>query len=424
MQFTQIHLLRNRILYVAIILMLCGCSEIIVAQPKPIIATTGDPHLIESGSAGLLTPMTEAAYLEYAPKLAARMAAFVPMKKKPEKLSPQAMFGINFSYAGHNRTWILDGDDKVGFTFYVDLNANGDLSDDPPRKIEIKEGKGSTLYEITAKDPKTEETFPVVMKIVVDTAELYAKDEHERWIRQYENTEREGKLQDGNQSILFNLNGTNGVYNERHNRVSFDLDGDGKLDPRTERYFVWEQFVNIGDTSYEFAIDRYGKQITLTPLANKLPPRASLLTGTLAPDFTFTNLDGKVRKLSEYRGKVVLLNFWGTWCGPCVASAPKLVVLYDKYHARGFEILNIALHDSAEDIRQFNKEHKITWPQMREENEQGATLRLYRVMSWPSYYLLDQEGKILKPPIEARKLEFEAELEKLLDAPKPNSPIK
>jgi hypothetical protein len=61
---------------------------------------------------------------------------------------------------------------------------------------------------------------------------------------------------------------------------------------------------------------------------------------------------------------------------------------------------------------------------MREENEQGATIKLYRVMSWPTYYLLDQDGKILKAPIEARKLDFEAELDKLLDSTKSNSPIK
>ena len=387
-----------------------------MAQPKPIVAMTGAPRLLDSGSAGVLAPMTEAEYQEYAPRLAKSMPAFVVMKKKPEKLSPQARFGINFSFGGRNRTWIWDGDEKQGYVFYGDINANGDLSDDAPFKFETKDGTSSLLLQLTTKAEGSDVTYPVVMKMVVAEIELPGKTKPELCLKNYEDTVREGAIQVGNRSLLFSLTGSSGIYNERYNRLMFDLDGNGKLDPKTEQYRVWEQFVNVGDTSYEFTVDRYGQKLTLTPLAEKLPPRAILMAGHPAPEFNFTDLNGQPRKLADYRGKLLLLNFWGTWCGPCVAAAPKLVETYDKFHARGFEILGVTIHDPAEDVRKFTAEKKMTWTQTREDDDKGPLHRQYRIMSWPTYLLIDKDGTILKSAADTRNMDLAAELEKLLPA--------
>src|SRR5262245_25824298 len=106
------------------------------AVQAPITATTGPAELVETGGAGASFTMTEAEYLKVAAQLT-KNPAFVPMTRKPEGLSPQARFGFNFVFERKNRSWALDGDETTGYTFWVDLNGNGDLSDEPPRKFEM-----------------------------------------------------------------------------------------------------------------------------------------------------------------------------------------------------------------------------------------------------------------------------------------------
>ena len=108
----------------------------------------------------------------------------------------------------------------------------------------------------------------------------------------------------------------------------------------------------------------------------------------------------------------MLLDFWGTWCGPCVAAVPKLVETYEKYHPRGFEIIGLDCKDTEEELRKFIAGKKLTWVQTREENEASSIHRLYRVLAWPKYLLLGQDGKIIVAGM--GQVDFYTELEKLL----------
>src|SRR5438105_2771229 len=90
-------------------------------QLKPFTASTGEPELLEGSGGAVMLAMTEEEYQKLASQLI-KMAAFVPMKRKPDNLGSQARFGINFVLEGRNRTWALDGDEKKGYVLYADLN--------------------------------------------------------------------------------------------------------------------------------------------------------------------------------------------------------------------------------------------------------------------------------------------------------------
>jgi thiol-disulfide isomerase/thioredoxin len=135
--------------------------------------------------------------------------------------------------------------------------------------------------------------------------------------------------------------------------------------------------------------------LTLTQLAQNRPATAVLRPGYPAPDFAFTDLDGHAGRLSDYRGRVVLVDFWTTHCGPCLESLPRLLASYAKYHGSGFEIVGIDGEDSAETLRPFLVEHKIPWMQTNQEKYDGPLHTEFRFEAWPTYYLVGKDGVIV-----------------------------
>jgi len=112
----------------------------------------------------------------------------------------------------------------------------------------------------------------------------------------------------------------------------------------------------------------------------------------LAPDFTLKTIDGQEITLSKLKGKVVLLDFWATWCGPCRESIPHLIQLYKAYRENGFELIGISLDKGdAAVVRNFAKSMDISYPIVMATEE---VARDYRVTSIPTTFFIDKEGKI------------------------------
>jgi cytochrome c biogenesis protein CcmG/thiol:disulfide interchange protein DsbE len=112
----------------------------------------------------------------------------------------------------------------------------------------------------------------------------------------------------------------------------------------------------------------------------------------LAPDFTLKTLDGKEITLSQLKGKVVLLDFWATWCGSCKESIPHLIQLYKSYRESGFELLGMNVdRGDAEVVRRFVKAMDIPYPIVTAPEDM---VRSYRVTGIPTTFLIDKEGKI------------------------------
>jgi len=111
-----------------------------------------------------------------------------------------------------------------------------------------------------------------------------------------------------------------------------------------------------------------------------------------APDFTLKTLDGKEITLSQLKGKVVLLDFWATWCGPCKESIPHLIQLYKDYRQNGFELVGMNVdRGDGEAVRRFVTSMDIPYPVVTAPED---VVRSYRVTGIPATFLIDREGKI------------------------------
>jgi len=112
-------------------------------------------------------------------------------------------------------------------------------------------------------------------------------------------------------------------------------------------------------------------------------------------EINFVAMDGREVNLAQMRGKVVLVDFWATWCGPCVAETPVLKDAYEKFNSRGFEIIGISFDSDRATLEDFVKANGLTWPQYFDgkywENDLG---RRFGIHSIPTQWLVDRKGHL------------------------------
>jgi len=121
-------------------------------------------------------------------------------------------------------------------------------------------------------------------------------------------------------------------------------------------------------------------------------PAGAVTTMSVAPDFTLRTLGGPNLRLQELRGKVVLINFWATWCGPCQQEMPKLNALYEKYHAAGFVLLGVNVDEDVKHASDVATRLGLKFPVLLDTEKSISTL--YDLSTMPSTVIVDRDGKV------------------------------
>ncbi len=134
-----------------------------------------------------------------------------------------------------------------------------------------------------------------------------------------------------------------------------------------------------------------------------------------APEFRLQTVEGREARLSDYRGKVVLLHFWATWCRPCVDAIPQENELAERFGERGFVVLGMNLDRSEEEVERFLEENDVRYPVLRVDR---VTREAYEVASLPTTVLLDREGRVRRREVGSRPGDLgglAARIERLLE---------
>jgi cytochrome c biogenesis protein CcmG, thiol:disulfide interchange protein DsbE len=144
-----------------------------------------------------------------------------------------------------------------------------------------------------------------------------------------------------------------------------------------------------------------------------VPAAASAQQGAMAPDFSLSGLSGQTLTLSSYRGKVVLLDFWATWCAPCREETPHLVDLQNKYGSQGLQVIGVSMDDGPEPVRDFYQHFKMNYPVVMGDAKTGE---LYGgVLGLPIAFVIGPDGRITSKHIGSTDISvFEKEVVKLL----------
>jgi thiol-disulfide isomerase/thioredoxin len=289
-----------------------------------------------------------------------------------------------------SKSWgfILDEPEDKPAKLFIDSNGDGDYTNDPDTKWMGRTANKLTMYQ--------GETQIELADEVLGALKMYRFDPTDPQREALKNTLL--YYADYGYEVTFNLDDTSYtsfVAGEPDDKTTFWFDRDGNMQQsfKRETVQVGKSF-NFTGTSYEIklsdgklSLEHAPKPVDMTPL----PPE--LRIGKQALPFEMETMDGtKIDFPKSYAGKIVMLDFWATWCGPCIAEIPNVKKAYADWHDKGFEILGISFDDEdmAEKVTEFTRKREMPWQQIYEGKLWDTTLgEQYDVGGIPFVLLVD-----------------------------------
>ena len=299
---------------------------------------------------------------------------------------------------------LVEPDDDSEPYMYADLDQDGVMADS--ERFALKRGEDDNPYilEATLKLPMKSalfQSYPIVVKYFKNVR-WDEMTEGERMVLQSKDAFATGQVDRAGRKTLvqYSFDPKAKKISVSNDTFGVDVDGDGKIvvdrfspesaDAREETviFRVGENYVSTR------RVDVEKNQIVMRSHPASDYKRVEIQIGSEVPDFTFTDFNGKKRKLSEFRGKYVLLDFWAAWCPPCRRELPYQKTAYSRFQARGFEILGMNNDPDPAPVKDWLKRSSIAWPQATMESIRDLEIR-YRIHLFPTSLLIGPDGKVL-----------------------------
>ncbi len=339
-------------------------------------------------------------------RIALRREPAEPLRAKPACRSAEPLYGSLALGDGADTAiaLVLDEDLAAGYShLYVDLDNDEDLTNDGSG-VEWKRSANGTwggraVVRVSYRSPEGGVDHDVEYRLRFWRFEdrlrdvvLYTRDSYVEGTFQLGDRSWGLRLLDGNGDARFD--------DVAHGALVIDRDGDGKLarDSSSAEHFALDEPFELAGRGWRLeSVQPDGLVARVVAVPGPPPEKAFLEPGRPALPFAAVDLDGNPVALGDFAGRLLLIDFWATWCGPCMEEMPNVVRLYRDYHGRGFEILGISLDQDLEKLRaHLARETGMAWRQVCDGKGWKAELaRTYRVTGIPDTFLIGPDGRIL-----------------------------